>query len=265
MLKRPYLNQPFFFIRWVIYFVSWIGLSLYFWRRSLDQDATGNDTITLRLQKLSAPAIIIFAITLTFAAFDLLMSLDPHWFSTIYGVYYFSGSFVGFLAVLILALMAFQNQGLLTRSITVEHYHDLGKLLFGFVFFWGYIAFSQYMLIWYGNIPEETGWLFRRARRSRRSERLVDGAGHPALRSLHHPLRGTDVAARQAQPERAGLLGDLDAGHALDRYGLAGDAGNDHGIPADRHSRAGVPGGHGRTVCGRLLRGRGRSEPDTGP
>jgi hypothetical protein len=86
------------------------------------------------------------------------MSLNPRWFSTIFGVYYFSGAVVGFLAAVILLAMSLQAGGRLEASITVEHYHDLGKLLFAFVIFWGYIAFSQYLLIWYANIPEETDW-----------------------------------------------------------------------------------------------------------
>ncbi len=160
--KRTYLNRPFFLARWAIYFAVWIGLGVHFWRRSLQQDATGDVAITRRLQYISAPAMIVFAVTLTFAAFDLLMSLDPHWYSTIFGVYYFAGAVVSFFAVQILIFMSLQRRGLVTRSVTTEHYHDMGKLLFAFVFFWGYIAYSQYMLIWYGNIPEETLWFLHR-------------------------------------------------------------------------------------------------------
>jgi hypothetical protein len=90
------------------------------------------------------------------------MSLSPHWFSTIYGVYFFSGAVVAFFAAIILAAAALQLSGRLKNSISIEHYHDLGKLLFAFVIFWGYIAFSQYLLIWYANIPEETQWYLAR-------------------------------------------------------------------------------------------------------
>ena len=92
----------------------------------------------------------------------LIMSLEPAWFHAIFGVYYFSGAAVGFLAALVLAALVVQGSGRLTGTITAEHYHDLGKLLFGFVVWWGYIAFSQYMLIWYGNIPEETVYYLKR-------------------------------------------------------------------------------------------------------
>jgi hypothetical protein len=156
------LNANFFTIRAVVYFLVWTGIARYYWRCSQAQDATGDKQLTLGMQKWSGPAIILLALTLTFASFDWLMSLDAHWFSTIFGVYFFSGSAVGFVAALILGAQLLQKRGLLVQSITVEHYHDLGKLLFGFVFFWGYIAFSQYMLIWYANIPEETGWFMVR-------------------------------------------------------------------------------------------------------
>ncbi len=102
--------------------------------------------------------MIAFALTLSFAAFDLLMSLDPGWYSTIFGVYYFAGAAVGVYALLPLVAFLLQRAGFIRRSVSVEHYHDLGKLLFGFVVFWAYIAFSQYMLQWYANLPEETHW-----------------------------------------------------------------------------------------------------------
>ncbi|MEW6235564.1 MAG: quinol:cytochrome C oxidoreductase [Candidatus Omnitrophota bacterium] len=160
--KQPYLNIPFFVIRCLFYFASWIYLSQYFLNRSLEQDKTGDANLTLRMERLSAPGMALFALTITFAAFDWLMSLDPRWFSTIYGVYFFTGCVVGFIALLAVTAFLLQSSGRLTGAITIEHYHDLGKLLFGFIFFWGYIAFSQYMLIWYANLPEETGWIFRR-------------------------------------------------------------------------------------------------------
>ncbi len=159
--KRPYLNGPFFVIRWGVYFAIWIGLAVYFYRRSVRQDTTGDPAATLSMQTLSAPGMLAFALAVTFASFDLLMSLDAHWFSTIFGVYFFSGAAIGFFALISLVLVLAQRRGL-DLPVNAEHYHDLGKLLFAFVFFWGYIAFSQYMLIWYGNLPEETGWFVRR-------------------------------------------------------------------------------------------------------
>lgn len=160
--KRAFLNPTFFVIRLAIYFGVWSAIGIWYWRTSIRQDQTGDVELTTKMQKYAAPAIVALGITLTGAAFDLLMSLDPHWYSTIFGVYFFAGSAVAAFATMILCVYLLQRTGYLLRSISVEHYHDLGKFLFGFVFFWGYIAFSQYMLLWYANIPEETAWLARR-------------------------------------------------------------------------------------------------------
>lgn len=160
--KVPYLNLPFFGLRCVAYFAVWLWLSQYFLKRSTAQDESGDAELTLQMERLSPVGLILFALTVTFASFDWLMSLAPQWFSTIFGVYYFSGALVGSLAVLILVGLGLQAAGRIGREITIEHYHDLGKLLFAFVVFWGYIAFSQYMLIWYANIPEETVWYLAR-------------------------------------------------------------------------------------------------------
>ena len=166
--KSGYLNVPFFLIRAGIYFGVWILLSRYFFKLSVQQDTTGDVELSLRMMATSAPGMIAFALTLTFAAFDWLMSQDPHWFSTIFGVYYFADSVGSFLAVTIILVFFLQRSGRLTHAITTEHYHDLGKLLFAFsIVFWAYIAYSQYMLQWYGNIPEETAWWQAR------------GSGHP--------------------------------------------------------------------------------------
>jgi hypothetical protein len=106
-----------------------------------------------------APLGLVFlGLSLTFMAWDWIMSLDPVWYSTIFGVYYFSGCALAVFSSLILSVLFLQSRGLLQKSVTAEHFHDLGKFLFGFTFFWGYIAFSQFMLQWYGNIPDETSW-----------------------------------------------------------------------------------------------------------
>jgi hypothetical protein len=160
--KEPYLNLPFFVVRVALYVAFWVGASLYLLRASVAQDADGEPRRTLRLERNSGWLILLFAITTTFAAFDFLMSLDAHWFSTIFGVYYFAGAALGSLAVLALMIYGLQRSGRLELAIQVEHYHDVGKLIFAFVVFWAYIAFSQYMLIWYANLPEETGWYLRR-------------------------------------------------------------------------------------------------------
>ena len=158
--KRKWLNPGFFILRVVVYFAVWSFLALWYRRQSLLQDQTRDWQITGELQAMSGVAMVILGVTLTFAAWDLFMSLDPHWFSTMWGVYYFAGSAVSFFATAIVIVAILKRAGYL-QNVNVEHFHDLGKYLFGFTFFWGYIAFSQYMLLWYASIPEEVGWISR--------------------------------------------------------------------------------------------------------
>ncbi|MFW5955441.1 MAG: hypothetical protein ACOCSK_01730 [Rhodothermales bacterium] len=157
--KSAYLNVPFFVVRIILYLALWSLIAYKLYRLSLLQDVHPDPSIPSRQRKVSAWGLPVLAVTVSFASYDLLMSTDPHWFSTIFGVYFFAGAFFAILAVLTLMGLALQRGGIgFQRLITVEHYHDLGKLMFGFTVFWAYIAFSQYMLIWYGNIPEETVW-----------------------------------------------------------------------------------------------------------
>lgn len=160
--KSGWLDPTFFIARSIVYLGVWTFLAWYFLRQSRRQDETGEAQITRRLQSRSALGMVLFAVTLNFAAFDWVMSLDPLWFSTIFGVYLFAGSVVAILAALILLGLRLQSDGCLRTLLTWEHYHDVGKLLFGFIVFWAYIGFSQFMLIWYGNIPEETSWFHQR-------------------------------------------------------------------------------------------------------
>ncbi|MEZ5360730.1 MAG: hypothetical protein R3F48_18090 [Candidatus Zixiibacteriota bacterium] len=160
--KEPFLNMGFFITRLVIYFVVWTGLALILAKLSRNQDSGHSEALRLKFVRTSAPGMILFALTLTFAAFDWLMSLDPHWYSTIFGVYVFAGGICAMFSLLIVLLMGMRKQGVMDTVVTVEHYHDLGKLAFAFMIFWGYMAFSQYFLIWYGNIPEETIWFLHR-------------------------------------------------------------------------------------------------------
>lgn len=159
--KAVYLSPKFFTVRLAVYFALWIGLAVFFCGGSLAQDASGDVAITNKLQWWAPPAMITFALTASLAAFDLLMSLDPHWYSTIFGVWFFAGCAVSFFATLILTVFLLQQRGMLS-VISAEHYHDVGKLMFGFTVFWAYVSYSQFMLQWYGNIPEETTWYLRR-------------------------------------------------------------------------------------------------------
>jgi len=160
--KRAYLSPIAFVGRMIAYFAIWSVIAVWYWKQSVMQDKTGDPRLTARMQSLAAPALVVCALTATLASFDLIMSLDPSWSSTMFGVYYFAGSMLAFFAFTIIAVVYLQSRGFLTRGITVEHIHDLGKFLFAFTFFYGYIAFSQYMLMWYANIPEETEWFLRR-------------------------------------------------------------------------------------------------------
>lgn len=176
--KAPYLNVPFFVVRAVIYFGAWSFIALLYYRLSRGQDSTGDPLVSARLRRLAGPSIIVLAITQTFASVDWIMSLTPRWYSTIFGVYFFAGSFVGFIALLSFLAVAMRRAGLLDTVISAEHLHDVGKLLFGFTAFWAYIGFSQFFLIWYANIPEETTWYKTRIESSWLAVSLLLMAGH---------------------------------------------------------------------------------------
>ncbi len=160
--KAGYFTSTFVIARFVVYAALWTFFSRFFLRRSREQDSAGDLGISYQMQWVAAPAMAVFALSMTFFVFDYVMSLEPTFFSTVFGVYMFTGGFMSLHALLVLMGKGLQGQGVLSRTLTTEHYHDLGKLTFGFVFFWGYIAFSQYMLTWYGNIPEETLWFMHR-------------------------------------------------------------------------------------------------------
>lgn len=162
MQKTGYLNVPFFIFRAILYFAIWLGLAWLLHHWSLQQDETGDPALTLKLRRTSAPGLLLFAFSVTFASFDWLMSLEPGWFSTIYGVYFFAASACAFFSVMILVIIAVIASKAVGDSINTEHLHDMGKWLFGFIVFWAYIAFSQLLLIWMANLPEETVWFAER-------------------------------------------------------------------------------------------------------
>ncbi len=156
--KLPYLNVTFLLIRFLVYGLIWWRLSSYYLRMSVKQDTAEGFEPTRRMRKWSAPSVILFALTITFAAFDLLMSLDETWFSTMFGVNIFAGAFMSAFAWVIVSAKYLQANGRMTQVVNTEHYHDLGKMMFAFICFWAYTAFSQFMIIWYANMPEETHW-----------------------------------------------------------------------------------------------------------
>jgi hypothetical protein len=156
--KSGYLNPTAFIVRSVIYLGLWIVIARFYRKNSVAQDETGDPAINFKLRWWAPLSTLAFALSISFAAFDWSMSTDPHWFSTIYGVVTFAGGVMAFFATVALASLWYTKNGALTRTLTVDNFHDVGKLMWGFMVFWTYTSFSQYFLIWYGNIPEETVW-----------------------------------------------------------------------------------------------------------
>jgi len=162
-VKQIYFSTPFFLARLAIYFGVWIGYSVAMRNWSTEQDYVGGAALTRKMHWWAPSGVVLLALTATFFAFDILMSLQYTWFSTIFGVYFWVGGIRGSLTTCVLIVLALRAAGYLRHTITVEHLHDVAKLMFGFTVFWAYIAFSQYFLIWYGNMPEETQfYLLRR-------------------------------------------------------------------------------------------------------
>lgn len=182
--KLGYLNGRWFALRAVVYFAVWVVSASYYFAKSREQDETGSSEISLRLTRYSGPWIMLFALSLNFAAFDWVMSIDPHWFSTIFGVYIFAASMMAFWAFMIVAFTFLQQNGRVLKYVNVEHFHDMSKFMYGFVFFWTYIAFSQFLLYWYGNIPEETIWFKVRMLNGWQYVGLLLIVGHFALPML---------------------------------------------------------------------------------
>lgn len=160
--KAPYLNTEFFIVRVVLFMILWIVFYFFITRNSRKQDSSFDQALTRTNIKLSAVFIPVFGITISFSAFDWLMSLEPHWFSTIFGVYYFSGSILAAFAAVTLIVVWLNEKGYLVKGLTNDHYYSLGAFMFAFTNFWAYIAFSQFLLIWYANLPEETFWFLQR-------------------------------------------------------------------------------------------------------
>lgn len=198
--KRPYLNQGFFFIRAALCLGIWAGLSWFFGRTSRRQDETGDLTLTARMQKWSAPSILLLGLSISFAGFDWVMSLQPEWYSTIFGIYMIAGSLVSAMAVLAIVVTLLRDHGAFGEVCTKEHLHDIGKLLFAFTVFWAYIAFSQFILIWYANIPEETIFFKHRFEGSWASGSVLLLFGHFVLPFLV-------LLSRHGKRNRAVLLG----------------------------------------------------------
>ena len=212
--KEPFLNVPFFLIRAALYFGIWSFIALMYYRGSRGQDVSGDPRVSARLRRLAGPALIVLALTQTFASIDWIMSLTPHWYSTMFGVYFFAGSFVGFIALLSVVTVAMRSAGLLETVVSAEHLHDVGKFLFAFTAFWAYIAFSQFFLVWYANMPEETIWYKARLEGSWKMVSIFLMAGHFGAPFLY--LMGRSVKRKGATLALGGAW--LLAMHFVDIY-----------------------------------------------
>ena len=164
--KQPYLNVTFFLIRAVFYFAVWIVVSHFLNKWSLEQDRTRHRPLTTRFQALSAPGLVLYGLTVTFASVDWIMSLEPQWFSTIFGILVMGGQGLAAMAFIIAAVVLLSRYKPLSQVIKPSHLHDLGKLMLAFLMLWAYFGFSQFLIIWSGNLPEEIPWYVRRLQSS---------------------------------------------------------------------------------------------------
>jgi hypothetical protein len=160
--KQAYLNVPFFIVRAVLYFFAWMTLAFFLNRWSAEQDSTGNPSLMRRFQLLSALGIVVYVLAITFASIDWGMSLEPHWFSTIYGMLFVVGQALAAFAFVIPIAARLSESPPVSHFLKANVFQDLGNLLLAFVMLWAYITFSQYLIIWSGNLPEEIPWYLRR-------------------------------------------------------------------------------------------------------
>lgn len=159
--KTPYLNIPFFFIRALLYFGVWIFFQQYFRKQSILQDQVGGTNIHFKTFKMAAIFLVFFAVSSSTSAWDWIMSIDTHWYSTLFGWYVFSGMWVSAMIVIVL-LTIYLKKNQYLKNVTEDHIHDLGKWMFAISFLWSYLWFSQFMLIWYSDIPEEITYFVTR-------------------------------------------------------------------------------------------------------
>jgi hypothetical protein len=156
--KVAYLNVPFFLVRVAVSFVVWIALAVVLSRLSAAQDRSADPALERRMRRCAAPGLALYCLTMTFMAVDLLMSLDPHWFSAIYGVYVIGGQAVSAMAITVVAALYLTRREPMAQVLSARHFHDWGKLLLAFTMLWSYFAFSQFLIIWSGDLPEETSF-----------------------------------------------------------------------------------------------------------
>ncbi len=161
-VKAWYLNQPFFALRAAAYFAIWGVFGWALLRLSRRQDETADPGLVRKMQSLAGPGLGIYGLTATFASVDWLMSLDPHWYSSLFGVYFIGGQAVSAIAFAILMVAFLSNREPMQSAYRPQHIHDYGSLLFAFILLWSYFGLSQFLIIWMGNLSEETVWYLHR-------------------------------------------------------------------------------------------------------
>jgi hypothetical protein len=163
-LKQAYLNTPFWAVRAIVYFAVWLFYAYRLNRMSLRQDATDDAALAARFQRLSGPGLAVYGLTITFASFDWAMSLEPKWYSSIYGLLWIVSQTLSGLAFAVAILALLSETAPISRLSLPGSLLDLGNLLLAFVMLWAYLSFSQFLIIWSGNLPEEIHWYLSRLR-----------------------------------------------------------------------------------------------------
>ncbi len=269
--KVAYLNIPFFLVRAVVYFAAWLALGHFLDRWSGEQDRTGDPALVVKLRKLSGAGIVLYAFTMTFAAFDWVMSLQPHWFSTIFGMLFIAGQGLGALAIVVVFASRLSVREDFGPVLAPTILNDVGNLLLAFVMIWAYLAFSQLLIIWSGNLPEEITWYLHRIsggwsviamalaafyffRPVPRSPRTSEQAAAPAPRA-HRRRPAGGASHRRLLHDRAGLL-QGPAAAAL--------VGHRRGCGAGRHLADAVRLAAGAAAAARAERPRARAGAGAG-
>jgi hypothetical protein len=224
--KAPYLNVPFFVARALLYFLLWGGAAQLLSRWSAAQDRTGDPALTRRIQLLSGPGLALFGFTVTFAAVDWAMSIEPEWFSTLFGAVFLVGQGLGALAFAIVMVGLLADRRPLAAVLSPARFHDLGNLLLAFVMLWAYLAFSQLLIIWSGNLPEEIHWYLHRMHDPWRAFAFFLIGFHFVIPFLLLLSRFTKRHGRILLGVAAGLLGM----RALDLFWLITPTFHEHGF-----------------------------------
>jgi hypothetical protein len=218
--KAAYLNVPFFIGRALFYFVVWSAFAFALNRLSNEQDRTGDPNLQERTRRVSALGLIAYCVTMTFAAFDWLMSLSPHWVSSIFGVYVIGGQGVATMAFAVIAALFLSRREPMASALRTRHFHDLGKLLLAFVMLWSYFGISQFLIIWSGNLPEDSPWFIDRMRGGYKWVSLALVAFHFALPFMILLSRDTKRNAKRL----ASVAGFLLVMRLVDLYWLVAPA-----------------------------------------